>query len=245
MPTRKNSCASPLFAPGPALLAPAVRSIPAPAEVLIVGNSLTFYNNSLHGRLRDLADSADPDHADSRFFRAMTISGGFLPEHKFGFSGMARSRAWNVIVLQGNSIEPVDPAFAPDFVAYSLRYCRTIRKVGALPALYMTWAYADRPEMALPLANAYTAIGNRTKSLVIPAGLAFAEALARRPEMALHVEDAKHPTLAGTYLAACTFYAALFGKSPAGIAYDAGLGSETALFLQTVARDTAAAYYGR
>ena len=51
--------------------------------------------------------------------------------------------------------------------------------------------------------------------------------------------------LAGTYLAACTTYAAIRKKSPVGIKYDAGLGAELATFLQTVAADTVKEYYAR
>jgi len=80
---------------------------------------------------------------------------------------------------------------------------------------------------------------------VIPAGLAFAKAIARRPELELYQPDQRHPTLAGTYLAACTTYAAVRRKSPVGIKYGAGLDPELAAFLQTVAADTVREYYAR
>ena len=80
---------------------------------------------------------------------------------------------------------------------------------------------------------------------MIPAGLAFAKAIARRPELELYQPDQRHPTLAGTYLAACTTYAAVRRKSPVGIKYGAGLDPELAAFLQTVAADTVREYYAR
>ena len=73
---------------------------------------------------------------------------------------------------------------------------------------------------------------------MIPAGLAFARAIERRPQLNLYAADKRHPSLAGTYLAACTTYAALFGKSPVGLTYTAGLDADTAAFLQNVAWDT-------
>jgi hypothetical protein len=54
-----------------------------------------------------------------------------------------------------------------------------------------------------------------------------------------------HPSLAGTYLAACTFYAALYGKSPVGNPYAADLDADTARFLQGVAWETVRSYYGQ
>src|SRR5579862_1854074 len=57
--------------------------------------------------------------------------------------------------------------------------------------------------------------------------------------------DKRHPTLIGTYLAACTTYAAVYGKSPVGNTYLAGIDPATAQFLQTVAQETVQEYYGR
>ena len=56
--------------------------------------------------------------------------------------------------------------------------------------------------------------------------------------------DKRHPSLAGTYLAAATIYAALFKKSPVGAQYTAGLDEATAKHLQTVAWDTVEDYFG-
>ena len=65
------------------------------------------------------------------------------------------------------------------------------------------------------------------------------------PAVELYQQDKRHPTLAGSYLAACTSFATLTGKSPAGNTYDAGLDTETAGFLQAVAWDTVKEYFGR
>ena len=51
-------------------------------------------------------------------------------------------------------------------------------------------------------------------------------------------DDGSHPTVAGTYLAACVFYASIFHESPVGLAYDAGLAKELAASLQQGAADT-------
>ncbi len=61
----------------------------------------------------------------------------------------------------------------------------------------------------------------------------------------LRIEDARHPSLAGTYLAACTFFAALYDQSPEGLLYDAGLGQDTALYLQRAAWKTVQEYAKR
>ncbi len=81
--------------------------------------------------------------------------------------------------------------------------------------------------------------------MVIPAGLAFARSTAVRPELNLYVADKRHPSLAGTYLAAATTYATLFKRSPVGLSYTAGLDPAIARHLQTVAWETVQDYEQR
>jgi hypothetical protein len=118
-----------------------------------------------------------------------------------------------------------------------------VRRHGAVPVLFMSWAYQDRPEMTADLAEAYTRAGNDNTMLVIPAGLAFARAVARRPDIGLYAADKRHPSRAGSYLAGMTVYATIFRKSPVGSPYTGGLDAETAAFLQSVAWDTVQSYF--
>ena len=99
--------------------------------------------------------------------------------------------------------------------------------------------------MTASLYLAYPTIGRELGALVVPVGLAFAEVTRERPDIRLRTSDKKHPALAGTYLAACTFFAALYGQSPEGVSYDAGLGKEQAAYLQQVAWQTVQAYNQR
>ena len=94
------------------------------------------------------------------------------------------------------------------------------------------------------MAQEYTIAGNDNDALVIPAGLAFAKAIAKRPELELYQSDKRHPTLLGTYLAACTSYGAIYKKSPVGNPYTAGIDPATARFLQSVAEETVREYFG-
>ena len=111
--------------------------------------------------------------------------------------------------------------------------------------LGMSWAYADKPEMTAQLAEAYTVAGNANNALVIPAGLAFARAIGKQPELNLYAIDKRHPSAAGTYLASCVVFAALTGRSPAGNSYHANIDPPTAAFLQNVAWETVQEYYGK
>jgi hypothetical protein len=113
------------------------------------------------------------------------------------------------------------------------------------PVLFMSWAYADKPEMTEGLAEAYTVAGNANDVLVIPAGLAFARVRKLQPELNLYAPDKRHPSPAGTYLATCVTLAALTGRSPVGNSYNMGLDAPTVELLQKAAWDTVQDYYGR
>jgi hypothetical protein len=88
-------------------------------------------------------------------------------------------------------------------------------------------------------------VGTLPDALVIPAGLAFAKAVAKRPDLEFDQPDRRHPTLIGTYLAACTTHAAVDGKSPAGNTCSADIDPATARFLQDTAEQAAREYFAR
>lgn len=214
----------------------------APNKVLFVGNSFTYYNNSVHSHYRKLARAAGVFTDEESRARIMTISGGHLPEHAGGFERMVASENWDVVIMQGHSLGPISEETAEPFRDAAREFAGVAREHGVRPVFFMTWAYTGKPEMTAKLDKAYSDVGRALGAEVVPVGLAFAKVTSERPDLALRIADARHPTLAGTYLAACTFFAALHDQSPQGISYDAGLGTETAEYLQTVAWETLKAY---
>ncbi len=239
----------------PKVLTPGVAQ---PASAIYIGNSFFYYNNSLHNHVGQLLRAADPAYR----FRAtsVTISGSGSDWHDVGSyfrpNAIGRysfdtnnnivfnkiERLFDLAIMMDCSQCPVHAQLRPVFFEHMKQHAATVRKHGAQPVLFMSWAYADAPEMTTPLADAYTTAGNDNDAFVIPVGLAFARAMAQRPALNLYVADKRHPSLAGTYLAAATTYGALFKKSPVGLKYAAGLDQETAGFLQTTAWETLNAY---
>lgn len=224
-----------------------------PQNVLFVGNSYFYYNNSLHNHVLNLLRSADP--ANTFTATSATISGAplslhdvdaLLSSHRRHFSsgvdGSDRKK-FDAVIMADCSSCSVDPQRKPLFAETVAKDSAIVRTYGAQPILFMTWAYADKPEMTAKLADAYTAAGNDNDALVIPAGLAFARARTQRPELVLNVPDKSHPTLAGTYLAACVVMASVYRRSPVGNTYHADLDDKTAAFLQDVAWATVQDYY--
>lgn len=149
------------------------------------------------------------------------------------------------MVLQGQSREPINKKKSAQFQASARQLDQLIRDTGSKTALFMTWAYKDKPEMAQPLATAYTRMGNELDALVVPVGLAFDLARTENPAMELYAKDKKHPSLLGTYLAANVFFATLYGQSPIGASYRAGLSDTEAAFAQDIAWKTVQGYFGK
>jgi hypothetical protein len=223
-------------------LVPSAQAIGSePDKVLFVGNSFTYYNNGLHKHYEAIVESAN----GLLYSRIMTISSGHLPEHIAGLPSLAASDNWDVVVLQGYSKGPISNDTSKSFRDAAEQLARVIRDNDAKPVFFMTWAYIGEPEMTALLDDAYTSIGKKLDAQVVPVGLAFERAIKQRPDLKLRIADRKHPTLAGTYLAVCTFYAALHQQNPEGLSYTAGLDPDDAAFLQRVAWDTAEEYSAR
>jgi hypothetical protein len=230
-----------------------------PASVLYVGNSFFYYNNSLHNHVGQLVRAADPKKRLRSV--SVTISGSGFDWHDVGshfrpnavsaYSFDANNnivfnkldKLFDVAIMMDCSQCPVHPQLGKVFRDYAKRHADTVRSHGAKPVFFMSWAYADAPEMTAQLAEAYTQAANDNDVFVIPAGLAFARSIALRPALNLYVADKRHPSVAGTYLAAATVYASLFRKSPVGLKYGAGLDEATVAHLQSVAWDTVQDYF--
>jgi hypothetical protein len=230
-----------------------------PSSILWTGNSFFYFNNSLHSHIAGLLASADPSYRVRQ--TSVTISGSgidwhdmesyFRPKAIGSYSFDANNnvvfnnptRLFDLAIMMDCSQCPIHPTLAKVFTEYAKKNADIARKNGAKPVFFMSWAYADKPEMTQELSEAYIKAGNENDALVIPVGLAFARSIAKRPELNLYVADKRHPSLAGTYLAAVTSYAAIFKKSPVGLKYDAGLGVETAAHLQAIAQETTEAFY--
>ena len=239
---------------------PEVRALPAPPESAIyIGNSFFYYNNSMHSHVRALmrgmglapfsqvsvaiSGSGFDWHDVASYFRPDAV-GSYTFDDANNIVFNRRDQLFDVAVLMDCSQCPTHPRLSRVFTEYARRHAETVRANGARPVFFMSWAYADKPEMTAPLAEAYTAAGNANGALVIPAGLAFARSVAERPSLDLYAADKRHPSLAGTFLAAATTAAALTGRSPEPSAYTAGLDEETAAFLRGVAWRTVQDYLG-
>ena len=233
-----------------------------PHRLLFVGNSFFYWNYGINAYVERMARSTDA-FAGQPFRGILVAIGGagldwhdvdsyFRPQvgsyrvGRTGFEPDKFDKPFDAVILQDCSQCPVHPQLKPTFHASVRKHAATIRAHGAVPVLFMTWAYADKPEMTAQLATEYTKAGNDNDVLVVPVGLAFARSLAERPDVDLYWVDKEHPSIAGTYLAAATVYASIYGRSPLGIPVTSNiLDPAVVTYLQKVAWETVNDYYKR
>jgi hypothetical protein len=210
-----------------------------PTRILFIGNSFTNRNN-LPGMLTRLSAARPGIVVETE---RVIANGRALKTHwERGEARQAiESSRWDYVVLQEQSTLPLKNAGRMH--EYVRLFDGEIRKRGAKTVLYMTWARRHEFERQKDLAQAYTDVGRAIGAIVVPVGLAWQRVLGEHPRIVLHDKDNSHPNLAGSYLAACVFVAALFGGKPAEM--DAGhlpesdrIGADVARVLRDAAWET-------
>jgi hypothetical protein len=200
-------------------------------NVLFVGNSFTARNN-LPGLIAQLAA------ARGKILEHRLISAGGASLRRHWNAGEARTiiadGRYDYVILQEQSTLPIKNAKR---MHESVRLFDTaIRAAGTKPALYMTWARRHAPESQQAITDAYTSIGDELGATVVPVGAVWQGFLRDHDHPALHDKDESHPSLAGSYLAACVFLAVLFQQSPVGIESEiVGLNKRERTLLQRAA----------
>jgi hypothetical protein len=221
-------------------------------EILFVGNSYTYYND-LPLLFENLAVSGGkPVLVDNSSFGSYRLATHCLDVTT---RGKINSRSWDYVVLQEQSQYPVIDYWRYNSMYPSARFLDSLITLqGSHTAFYMTWGrkyggqqtsggysspvFTDFFHMQDSLRSAYVGIANELAALVAPVGMAWGLARTLNPAVDLWQSDNSHPTLKGSYLAACVFYAVFFNESPVGLDYTGGLTASEATFFQNVANQT-------
>ncbi|MDP4637569.1 MAG: PKD domain-containing protein [Crocinitomicaceae bacterium] len=215
-------------------------------SVLFIGNSYLSVNN-LPAMVGDLSNSLG-DHMliDSK------MNGGYtFQSHSNDAVTYTKIHAkpWDYVVLQGQSQEPSFPysQVNTQTLPYAMKLADSVYASNSCSQVnyYMTWGReVGDPQwdsintfnkMNDRLRNAYLRIADSTDASVSPVGVAWKYVRDNYPNINLYAGDGSHPSLEGSYLAACTFYSSLFQKSSVGASYTAGLDPQTCTILQQAA----------
>ena len=201
-------------------------------RILYIGNSFTT-RNDLPALLGNIADMGMGINLESKVISA---GGASLRRHwNAGAANSISNEKWDYVVLQEQSTLPIKN---PKRFHENVReFVPAINESGAQMVLYMTWARKNEPQNQALLTDGYNKIGDELGATVVPVGVAWQNLLEKHDRPILHTEDGSHPTFAGSYLAACTFYATLFGGDPTTLDKDiAELTNDERVLLQQVAK---------
>jgi hypothetical protein len=212
-------------------------------RVLFVGNSFTFCND-MPQMLHELAaedPGAPPVFSVARVRGSWTLEGAADDK---GIVSLVDDIEWDAVVLQERSWYLAESRdwWLRETYRYADELRRTIEAGGDPGLLFETWGYRDGigkgdsyDWMQGRLEQGYDQLGARLGMDVVPVGNAWYAAHKLRPALGLWAGDGRHPNRAGSYLAACVFYAKLTGRDPTQSRFTAGLEPSVAHYLQETA----------
>jgi len=226
---------------------PTISPTPIPegtVKILFIGNSFTFFYD-MPGIFTQMMEAGGyPVYA------AEATEPGFrLSQHLESKNTLAmiESQKWDYIVLQENSHNlETERLLAGEMYPAVRQLDALIKKNGAQTVLFVTWAdkftfsekgYASLAEMQSHITSSYTQIAAEVNAAAAPAGPAWMMASSQNPELELWDGDANHPSLLGSYLNACVFYAFFTQTSPEESGYTHNLPPEIAQALQAAAAE--------
>ena len=219
-----------------------------PTRILFVGNSFTYVNDMPEKIFAPIARAAGYNVEVKR----VTNGGYHLYQHSninnpYGAQvhEEIKSGKYDIVVIQEQSSGAgID---RPGFYTGVRRLVKLIRENGATPYLYCTWGHREgsatltdngwtTETMTYDIAAGYEAIAEELGVTISYAGWAYYDVFTSHADtIDLYNKDNYHPSLAGSYLAALTHFATIFGDDPRAVGYDAGLGVRTAEILQAAA----------
>jgi PKD repeat protein len=212
-------------------------------SVLFIGNSYV-YTNDLPSTLNQLATSLGNTASVSS-----KVNGGYtfqMHANDPQTYAAIHQQPWDVVVLQAQSQEPSFPfsQVTTNTLPYSTQLADSVKAANFCSNVmyFMTWGRQNGDpqwdsintfdKMNSRLHDAYMRFADSVDAMVSPVGVVWKYVRDNHPSIQLYVADGSHPSPAGTYLAACTFYTGLFRNSPVGSTYLGGLDQATATILQ-------------
>lgn len=213
-----------------------------PQKILMVGNSLT-YTWSIPSILERFA--AERNHP---LKVAMHIAGGkdllwhstntTKPSDLTALQDIAKG-GYDLVIIQEYSNMLLKPEGRENFDRMLPEYLKAISGASMKAMLYMAHPTSKDVDLARiqPIIDAYSQKADEFKIPCAPAALAFVMSNEKLPNIALidNQTDRKyaqnktgtHQSPFGSYLAACTIYAAIYKESPVGLAFRGAFDAKT------------------
>ena len=203
------------------------------ANVLFIGNSYTEVNN-----LPQMTSDVAASMGHTMTFVSNTPGGCTFSQHCTNRSmELILAGGWNYVVLQEQSQYPSFPQWQveSEVFPYATRLVDSIYAASpcAEPMFYMTWGRKNGdPQNAtvFPVLGTYEGMDSMlyerymqmsadNDASVCPVGRVWRHLRTYHPDIELYQSDGSHPSVAGTYAAACAFAVMFFGDDPTAITY--------------------------
>ncbi len=220
-------------------------------RVLFIGNSYTDVN-SLPGAINQLAVAT----GDYMYYQ-MIAPGGYTFQQHATYPPTVDAIAlgnWDYVVLQEQSQRPSfnDGQVANQVYPYARMLDSLVRVYNpcAQTVFYMTWGRKNGDAGNCPvwppictysgmdslLQLRYTIMADDNDAWLSPVAKVWRRLRANNPTIELYQADESHPTMAGTYAAALSFYSLLFNKNPELNNFNFTLPAATANAIKTAAK---------
>ena len=220
-------------------------------KVLFLGNSYTGVNN-LPAMVNQMATSTN----DILIYDSNTPGGHRLINHASNTTSINKinSNNWDYVVLQAQSQETSwsQTQMQAEVFPYALSLSNTIRANNACsePMFYMTWGRENGDAsncanldwvctyegMDDAIRSTYISMANSNNAEISPVGAVWRYLRTNHPNIDLYTNDGSHPSLAGSYAAACTFYTMIYKKDPTLISWDSSISSGDANTIKMVTK---------
>ena len=202
-------------------------------RVLFIGNSYTEVNN-----LPDMVQRVAESTGDVLEYQSNTPGGCTFQQHCTNRSmDLIRQGGWDVVVLQEQSQLPSFPQsqVEVEVFPYAQRLVDSVyaHSPEGEAMFYMTWGRKNGDQgnahnfpvlgtyegMDSMLYERYLYMAREYDASVCPVGRVWRYLRTNSPRIELYQPDESHPSLEGSYAAACAFYTMLFHRSPLTISY--------------------------
>jgi hypothetical protein len=182
-------------------------------RVLFVGNSYTYFEN-----MPQMVSVISEKTGTKLITEKITLGGAKLSEHWRGERGLKtlekiKSGDFDIVILQEWSLGTVSEKDSA--IKYLALFSDFVRKQGAIPYYYLTWAREKVPQQQETISLVYREAAGQNDAVVVPVGEAWAIARKLRPDFKLFNPDGTHPSAFGAYLTACVFVDVITGELPA------------------------------
>lgn len=225
-------------------------------RVLFLGNSYTYFNN-----LPQMIANAAASAGKNLIFDMNAPGGYYIGQHVTNALSLAKIQAgnWDNVVLQDQSLALAYPGYFMNGINSSIKMDSIVKANNscAQTLFYGTWGRKngdtyicsqpycevntvitrDFYQMNSDIQTHYKVFADSLKASMSPVGTVWANIRQQHPSIELFDPDESHPSVAGTYAAACSFYAAIFRSDPTQITFNGGLSDTEAGLIRQAAKE--------